>query len=71
MFSIKNFLFKPKPKINEPYVTATTSFNFVAELPQMNIQFQETFRMFPDFVSRELTHNMTYGVYYLSNLVDS
>jgi hypothetical protein len=71
MFSIKNMLFKSKPKINEPYVTATTSFNFVAELPQMNTQFQETFRMFPDFVSRELTHSMTYGVYYLSNLVDS
>ncbi|KRF09650.1 hypothetical protein ASG89_15655 [Paenibacillus sp. Soil766] len=72
MFSIIKRLFKSKPKINESYVTATTSFHFVAELPQMHTQFQETFRMFPDFVSRELVvKKVTYGVFYLSNLVDS
>lgn len=71
MFSIKNILFKSKPKFNKPIVKDTSSFHFVAELDQMNTQFQETFRMFPDFVSRKLTTDVTYGVYYLSNLVDS
>ncbi|CAN7295937.1 spore germination protein [Paenibacillus sp. LjRoot153] len=37
----------------------------------MNTQFQETFRMFPDFVSRELANKVTYGIFYISNLVDS
>ncbi|QHW35586.1 spore germination protein (plasmid) [Paenibacillus rhizovicinus] len=71
MFFIKNMLFKSKPKFNKPNATESSSFTFATEMAQMNIQLQETFRMLPDFVSRELTNKVTFGVYYLSNLVDS
>lgn len=71
MFSIKNMLFKSKPKFQKPIAKETSSYNFVADLAQTKIQFQESFRMFPDLVCRELTHKVTYGVFYLSHLADS
>ncbi|MDR6554143.1 spore germination protein [Paenibacillus qinlingensis] len=72
MFSFKNLLLrKTKPTVKQPAPKETKSFHFAADLNQMNTQFQDTFRMFPDFVSRELVNEVTFGVFYLGNLVDA
>lgn len=71
MFSIWKMLFQPKTQFNKPTEKEATSYAFTPELEQMSTQLQHSFRMFPEFVSRELPLQQTYGVYYLSNIVNS
>ncbi|RTE10103.1 spore germination protein [Paenibacillus whitsoniae] len=70
MFSFFQFLFKARPKVSRTAAGQSTTYSFVPELKQMQQQLHTAFRMFPDFVSRELQTEPTLGIYYLSNLVD-